>query len=236
MFDLAKSELRAFLYLLRRRSLVSPKTESDIVKSFHNLYYYSHMFEETWRNTRWLGAKVRETPMDLIIYQEIIYETKPDLIIQTGVADGGGCLFFASILDAIGKGEVVGVDIKLRPGLPKHPRISYLEGSSVSTKVVSRLNKIVSSKRKIMVSLDSDHSQKHVAKELKIYSPLVSKGCYLVVEDTNLNGHPVDPFFGPGPWEAVQDFLKTSKRFEVDKSRERLYLTFYPSGYLKRIK
>lgn len=194
------------------------------------------MFEGTWRNTRWLGAKIRQTPMDMVIYQEIIYETKPDVIIQTGVADGGSCLFFASILDNLGKGKVIGVDINLPSNLPEHPRIIYVKGSSTSPKVISKIREVISPKQKVMVSLDSDHSKDHVSKELAIYSSLVSRNYYLVVEDTHLNGHPVDPYFGPGPWEAVKDFLKTNKNFEVDKSREKLYLTFHPSGYLKCIK
>jgi cephalosporin hydroxylase len=95
---------------------------------------------------------------------------------------------------------------------------------------------LIENKNKIMVSLDSDHSKEHVLKELEIYSKFVTKGCYLVLEDTNINGHPVYPDFGPGPMEALNEFLDHNKEFIADKNREKFYLTFNPRGFLRKIK
>jgi cephalosporin hydroxylase len=142
----------------------------------------------------------------------------------------------AGICDLIGSGRIVTVDVEDRPGRPVHGRITYLEGSSTSDEVLEQVTAFVQDAERVMVILDSDHSRDHVLRELELYSPLVSKGCYLVVEDTNVNGHPVVPGFGPGPMEALIEFLGGTNDFEVDRSREKLMLTFNPSGYLLRVR
>ena len=111
-----------------------------------------------------------------------------------------------------------------------------MEGSSTSAEVLDQVTAFVQDAERVMVILDSDHSREHVLRELELYAPLVSKGCYLVVEDTNVNGHPVVPGFGPGPMEALNEFLSGSNDFEVDRSREKLMLTFNPCGYLLRVR
>ena len=205
---------------------------SETIDAFHRLYYEAE--DDTWKKTFWLGRTVRKCPLDLWAYQEILAETKPDVIVETGTYMGGSALFLASVCDLLGHGKVVTVDISAPAGRPRHRRITYLVGSSVDPDVVGRVRRRARRARRVMVILDSDHSRDHVLRELELYSALVTPGCYLVVEDTNVNGHPVSPEFGPGPMEAVEAFLEATNDFEVDRSREKLLLTFNPSGYLRR--
>lgn len=209
-----------------------PEVSAALAEAFHRLYYDSH--DTTWKQTFWLGHTVRKCALDLWVYQEILVETRPDLIVETGTYMGGSALYLATICDVLGKGKVVTVDITARAGRPRHRRITYLQGSSVEPPVVARVRSRAKRAKRVMVILDSDHSRDHVLRELELYAPLVTPGCYLVVEDTNVNGHPVLPDHGPGPMEAVTGFLEATDRFEVDRSREKLLLTFNPSGYLRR--
>ena len=200
-------------------------------RAFHKLYYYSGV--RTWQNTHWLGIPAQKCPLDLWIYQEIIYETKPEVIIETGTANGGSALFFASICDLMKRGEIITIDIS--DCCISHPRVTKIIGDSTSEKVITQVKKIIGN-RMAMVVLDSDHRKQHVLKEMELYSGLVSTGNYLVVEDTNVNGHPVLPDFGEGPMEAVREFLEKEKSFEVDRDKEKFFLTFFPKGFLKKIR
>ena len=204
----------------------------EVRDAFHRLYYYAH--ETTWTQTRWLGTSALKCPFDLWIYQEILFETRPDLVVETGTNAGGSAFYLASIFDLIGHGNVVTVDIEAHRGRPEHERIRYLHGSSTSETILEEVTSVARGAERVMVILDSDHSRDHVLRELELYAPLVTPGCYLIVEDTNVNGHPVVPGFGPGPMEALTAFLATTGDFEVDRSREKLLLTFNPSGYLRR--
>lgn len=200
---------------------------------FHKLIYF-HRRDSTWKDTRWLGVPVQQIPFDLWIKQEIIYETKPELIIETGTFDGGSAAFYASLFDLMGQGEVVSVDIDPQEVLPEHPRIEFITASSTAPELVERLKKRAEGKRTMLV-LDSDHSQAHVRKELELLAELVTPGCYLIIEDGNVNGHPVLREHGPGPTEAMNDWLKTNPPFELDKSREKYMVTFHPRGHWRRI-
>jgi cephalosporin hydroxylase len=186
-------------------------------------------------NTYWLGFPVRKCPFDLWVYQELLYETRPTLVIETGTFHGGSALFFASVCDLLGRGRVMTVDIEEFRPRAIHPRIRYLRGSSTSEAVVSSIRKEIMADSRVMVVLDSDHSRHHVSQELALYADLVTPGCYLVVEDTNINGHPVYFSFGEGPAEAVAEFLQADRRFIADPAREKHCLTFSPGGYLRRI-
>ena len=219
--------LRKFLHLLKKKKI------KNIINQFHVLYYNS--LSQTWNNTYWMGIPVLKCPLDLWIYQEIIFKTRPDIIIECGTAKGGSALYLASVCDLVNNGRVITVDIEDNKDKPKHKRITYLLGSSISKQIIEKIKKLVGNK-KIMVILDSDHSKQHVLSELKIYSKFVTKGSYLVVEDTNINNHPVLSNFGPGPMEALKEFLKENKNFIIDKEKEKFYLTFNPKGYLKKIK
>lgn len=204
----------------------------ELVNAFHRLYYDSA--ETTWAQTTWRGHRVLKCPLDLWVYQEILVETQPDLIVETGTFGGGSAYYLAGICDLLGRGEIVTIDVDPQAGLPGHERIAYVKGSSVGDDVLADVRRRVERAERVMVILDSDHRRDHVLRELELYSRFVTPGCYLVVEDTNINGHPVAPAFGPGPMEALTEFLTKTDDFEVDRSREKLLLTFNPSGYLRR--
>lgn len=175
--------------------------------------------------TLWMGYPCIKSPFDLWAYQEIVYETKPDLIVETGTLAGGSALFLAHMLDAMDNGELITIDIAPYPGLPEHPRITYYNGDSVRPQMVEKVGRRAKDKR-VMVILDSDHSYEHVTRELAEYSDFVSIGCYLIVEDT----------WGPlgyGAAQAAEEFAAGSG-FETDRTRERHLMTFHPGGFLKR--
>jgi cephalosporin hydroxylase len=206
----------------------------SITNRFHALYYYRR--RQTWRNTTWLGVDVEKCPLDLWIYQELIHELRPDWIVETGTAAGGSAAYLASLCDLVGGGRVVSIDREVRSDRPVHPRVEYLAGDSADPETLEAVRARVAPGARVLVILDSDHSRDHVLAELRAYGELVGLGSYCVVEDSNLNGHPVAQEFGPGPMEAIQAFLAENDAFEVDRSREKFYLTFNPSGFLKRVK
>jgi cephalosporin hydroxylase len=199
-----------------------------VALAYRRLHYSSACIQ-----TRWLGSRALKNPLDLWIYQEIINETRPDVIVETGTAHGGSAAYLASICELLESGEVISIDIApVSPDYPKHPRITYLGGrSSTVDEVVKDVRKRTEGKR-TMVILDSDHSERHVTAELEVYAPLVSPGCFLLVEDTIIGL--VDRDELPGPAQAVKKFLSRSGDFEVDTTRERYLLTSLPGGYLRR--
>lgn len=205
-------------------------------------YKYSYLFT-------WLGRPIIQLPQDIVAMQEIIWKVKPDLIIETGIAHGGSLIFYASMLELLGRGRVVGIDIEIREHnrkeIEKHPmfkRITMIEGDSVSPEVLAKVRRIAKKYKKILVCLDSYHSHEHVFKELTLYSPLVSIGSYIVVFDTIIEYMPKGFFDRPwdkgnNPATAVKAFLKKNKNFIVDKEIEsKLVITANPGGFLKRIK
>jgi cephalosporin hydroxylase len=195
------------------------------------MYYDSNVY----RRTFWRGVETQKCPLDLWIYQEILQERRPDVIVETGTFSGGSALYLASLFDLLGRGRVITVDIAPQPNRPAHSRITYIEGlSSTSPEAVTKVNAMIRSGEEVMVILDSDHSRDHVLGELRIYGKMVTRGQYLIVEDTNINGHPALPEFGPGPMEALDLYLKEDDAFEIDPSREKFYMTFNPRGYLRR--
>jgi cephalosporin hydroxylase len=202
------------------------------IRSFHRIYYGSPW--QTWKNTRWLGVKAYKTPLDLWVYQELIASLRPQLIVETGTADGGSALFLATVCDAVGCGEIVTIDSQDLPGRRAHERITYVTGSSVAPETRALVAERAEGLSRVLIILDADHSRDHVLEELRRYAELVTPGSYLVVEDTNLNGHPVLPTFGPGPMEAIQTFLAERPDFQPDSEQEKFLLTFNPGGYLRR--
>jgi cephalosporin hydroxylase len=219
--------------LPRLRSAAYDAVERTATGWFHRFYYQA--MERTWENTRWLGYRIQKFPGDVWVYQEIMTEIRPDWIIETGTNWGGGAYFVASICDLLGHGRVVTIDLDAKPNLPDHPRITYLSGSSTAPEIIGRVRAMTADSRVVMVVLDSDHSCEHVSAELRAYGDLVTAGSYLIVEDTNIAGHPVLRGLSRGPYEAVQDFLARDSRFELDRSREKFMMTFNPGGYLKRV-
>lgn len=202
-------------------------------------YKYSYNFT-------WMGRPIIQYPQDMIAMQELIWKVKPDIIIEAGIAHGGSLIFYASMLELIGHGRVIGIDIDIRKHNRKEieehkmfSRITMLEGSSTSEEIVKQVAEMISGEKKVMVVLDSNHTYDHVMKELECYSGFVTKDSYLVVMDTIIEDVPEDLFLdrpwgkGDNPKVAVRDFLQKNKRFEIDKTIEKkLLITVAPSGYL----
>lgn len=206
--------------------------------TYDERWYADGLFLLNW----WNGWQIVKHPNDLMIYQEIIWQTQPELIVETGTYSGGSALFLANMLDVMGpvESQVVTIDInQVGPDdVPQHDRIRYLQGlSSTDLRVVDRVKELASG-RKTMVILDSDHAKDHVLRELKLYSPLVSKGAYLIVEDT----HPLAVYSGdePGgdgyPAAALREWNPAKHGFEADPRRERFLFTQNPNGFLKRVR
>ena len=201
-------------------------------------------------NFCWLGRPIIQLPQDIVAIQEIIWSVKPDLIIETGIAHGGSLILSASILEMIGgNGLVIGIDIDIRkhnrPLIENHPmfkRIKMIEGSSVSVETFNKVKDETKNKKKIMVFLDSNHTYSHVLEELNLYSPLVTRGSYIVVFDTITEILPKTAYLnkpwgkGNNPKTAVAQFLKKNKNFVIDKNIDnKLLISNNPNGYLKKI-
>jgi cephalosporin hydroxylase len=201
-------------------------------------------------NFSWLGRPIIQYPQDMLAMQEIIWEIKPDLIIETGIAHGGSLIYYASLLELIGEGEVLGIDIDIRDHnkkeIEKHPlfkRIKMIEGSSISQEIVNKVKTLAVGKQRILVCLDSNHTHEHVLQELELYAPFVTQGSYIVVFDTIVEDLP-DNYLpgrawarGDNPKTAVWEFLKKNDHFTIDKDIDnKLLISVAPEGYLKRIK
>lgn len=202
-------------------------------------------------NFRWLGRPIIQFPQDMVAIQELIWDIKPAVVVETGIAHGGSLIFHASILELLGgEREVIGVDIDIRPHnkaeIEKHPlarRITMFQGSSIDPAIVAQVKQRVAGRGPVLVILDSNHTHDHVLAELQAYAPLAARGSYVVVFDTVVDDMPADFFpdrpWGPGnnPKTAVREFLKTNDRFEVDRDLEaKLLITVAPEGYLRCVK
>jgi len=202
-------------------------------------------------NFSWMGRPIIAFPQDMIAMQELIWKIKPDLIIETGIAHGGSIVYYASLLELIGKdGLVVGIDIDIRKHnrdlIEKHPmmkRIQMIEGSSTDPEIIKKISRIVDTKKTVMVCLDSNHTHNHVLEELKSYSPFVTIGSYCVVFDTIIENMPKNMFSnrswskGNNPMTAIHEYLKTHPEFKIDKTiQNKLLITVAPNGYLEKIK
>lgn len=198
----------------------------------------------------WLGRPIIQYPQDIVAMQELIWEVRPDAIVETGIAHGGSLVLYASMLELIGGDRfVLGIDIDIRAhnraAIEAHPlshRIRMIEGSSIDAATVEQVREIVRGRQRIMVVLDSNHTHDHVLRELQLYSELVKKGSYVVVFDTVVERMPKAAFmdrpWGPedNPYTAVQEFLRDTDRFEVDQSMDdKLLISVAPGGYLRCI-
>ena len=210
---------------------VARRLDKAAVSRAHDVFYASN----AWTQATWLGSQALKNPLDLWVYQEIMAETRPDVVIETGTYRGGSAHFFASVCDLLGSGEVVSIDIEpRRDDYPAHPRITYLGGrSSTDPDVLAEVRERVDGRR-TMIVLDSDHSQAHVDAELEAYAPFVPVECYLIVEDSNIGQ--IRPDLMPGPLQSIETFLASRSDFVIDREREKFLLTFNPSGYLKRVR
>lgn len=206
-------------------------------------------------NFSWLGRPIIQYPEDIVAMQELVWEVKPDLIIETGIAHGGSLIFFSAMLELVkvctgNEGEVLGIDIDIRAhnrkAIEEHPlskRISMIEGSSIAPEIIAQVKAKAKGKERILISLDSNHTHDHVLAELEAYAHLTTVGSYCVVFDTMVEDMPReqtgDRPWGPGnnPKTAVRQWIKSHPEFKVDKSIDnKLLVSVAPEGFLKRVR
>lgn len=196
----------------------------------------------------WLGMKIIQLPEDIVAVQELLWQVKPDVVVECGIAHGGSLIFTASIMELIGRGRVVGVDIDIRPhnreAIEQHPlahRISLIEGSSVSPATAAQVREACRDAGVVLVILDSNHTVAHVVEEIGLYKDLVTEGSYLVVMD-GAQGLVSDIPRGNPAWRtdnplvAIREFLVADRAFEADRSFERFGVTSVPNGFLRRVR
>lgn len=196
----------------------------------------------------WLGIPIIQNPYDIVLMQELLFTLRPDVIVETGIAHGGSLIYYASLFELLGHGQVIGIDIDIREHnrklLEKHPmieRITMLEGSSTDPAVIARVEGLIKPNDRVMVILDSDHRKPHVYEELRLYERLVTPGSYMVVFDTfmpylkGLEGASPD-CDGNSPMEAVDQFLSENDSFVVDPAYGKFYISSCPRGFLKRVR
>ena len=205
-----------------------------------------------WQNrapyeVTWLGVPVIQLPEDVVAMQELLWRVRPDVVVECGVAHGGALMLYASILELLGRGRVIGVDVEIRKynrlAIQAHPlsrRITLIEGSSVDDATTEQVHASIRGGETVMVGLDSNHTRDHVSEELERYAPLVTPGSYVVVFDTVMPLVADSPRAGAGwaddnPLEAVREFLRSHPEFEVDETPHRLGVTHCHSGFLRRI-
>jgi cephalosporin hydroxylase len=202
----------------------------------------------------WLGRPIIQLPEDIVRLQELFFRTKPDVVVETGIAHGGSLLLFASLCEAVGHGRVVGVDVEIRPhnravleAEPLFPRITLIEGSSTDPRAFERVREAVGGAERVLVTLDSNHTKRHVLEELRLYSSLVSVGSYIGVADGIMRDLVGAPRTSPdwkwdNPLSAVEEFLAEHDGFVgervaplFDEGRVDADVTYWPSGWLRRI-
>lgn len=241
-----KDPIKQFVTEVEKR--LTENAQNEVLKdSARQFMVYSTEPKYSY-NFTWLGRPIIQYPQDMIAMQEIIWKVKPDLIIDMGIAHGGSLIFYASLLELIGSGHVLGVDIDIREHnkneILKHKmnkRITMFEGSSIDNLMIEKVHLFAKKYKNIMVCLDSNHTHEHVLAELDGYSDLVSINSYLVVFDTIVEQLPSAMYpernwdKGNNPMTAVRAFLKKNKNFIVDKNIDnKLLISVAPSGYLKR--
>jgi len=241
--------------LLNQRVLTveSPEGRRDVdLYSEEGFQLLSHLWVRSGWQQRlsyrltWMGIPIIQLPEDLLMMQELIYKVRPAIVIETGTAHGGTAIFYASVLELLGQGRVVSIDVEIRPynrlAIQAHPlseRVTLIEGSSVSDTVVSQVRQIIRPQETVLVALDSNHSYSHIRTELESYAPLVTPGSYLVVFDGIMEAIADAPGGKPewksdNPGRAVRDFLEGHPEFEVDSYYNRLFVTYCPAGFLRR--
>jgi cephalosporin hydroxylase len=234
----------------RNQEMIVSMRESDRLRQLTKEWFLEASRHEYSYHFTWLGVPVIQFPQDMIAMQELIWKIRPQVIVETGVARGGSLVYYASLLDLIGQGEVLGIDVDLRPHnrrvVEEHPmsrRIGLIEGSSTSEDVFAEVQRRIGERSPVLVVLDSNHTHDHVLAELHRYAPLVSVGSYCVVMDTVIQDMPPE-FVRDRPWRvgdnpktAVQAYLASDDRFEIDADLcTKLAITVAPGGYLKRVR
>jgi len=192
--------------------------------------------EIVFNKVSWMGVTARKMVLDAWVYQQIIYEIRPEIIIEIGNAEGGSTKYLANMLDLVGGGEVIGVDIDHSIFKGHHPRTSLVTGDSLAPETLARVDELASGRTGLVIH-DGDHSREHVLADLRAYAKFVSVGGYFIVEDTIIDLFRAGDGLGSvnGPLGAVEQFVREDPRFRIDPSCEKFVLTFNPHGYLKRI-
>jgi cephalosporin hydroxylase len=235
-----------FINFVRPRPRTMPLTVEQILGStagrelvdrFVDLYYRAG----TAPSMSYQGMPILKNPCDVWMIVELLERLRPTAVVETGTHYGGSAVYFADMLRLLGiEAPVVTIDFNPKWSLDPDKRgVTSLVGYSTDPAIVARVQMLVAARQRarpgqVLVLLDSDHSCDNVLQELRLYGPLVTRDSYLIVEDTHVNGHPSFPDHGPGPWEAVDQFLAETKDFEADRACERFLLTFNPRGWLKR--
>jgi cephalosporin hydroxylase len=215
-------------------------------RALANLWTRSNWQHKLSYEVTWLGIPIIQLPEDILMVQELIWKNRPDVIVESGVAHGGALVLYASLLELLGRGRVVGVDIEIRKynrlAIESHPtskRITLIEGSSTDAATVDAVKALIRPGERVMVMLDSNHTRDHVRAELELYAPLVGPGGYVVVFDEVMpmvadapNGKPTWDI--DNPESAVRAFLAAHPEFEVDRAYERLSVTYCRGGFLRR--
>ena len=242
---LSREEFRA----LQQQSAKEMAADTKLAEDSRDVLFRADQHRWIHQGT-WLGEPVLNLPQDMFALQEIIFKTRPEYIIEIGVAWGGSLLFYSTLLEVLGGGEIIGVDIfipdDLKQRLNSHgklsERIHLINGSSVEQDTVDKVKAITGDSRKTMILLDSNHTHEHVYRELQLYAPLVEKGYYLICGDTIVEDIPEQDYrdrpWGPGdnPKTALNAFMKETNRFEVDSELEnKLLFSCNPGGYLRCI-
>jgi cephalosporin hydroxylase len=231
-----------------KESSILPLYTPEAFKLISNLWIKMGWASKYSYNFSWMGRPIIQLPEDLVAIQELIHKIQPDVIIETGVAHGGSSVFYASLFEILGRGRVVSIDIEIRPhnrkAIEEHllrSRITLIERSSVALETLEEVRSLISPNERVMVVLDSNHTKQHVARELQLYSPLVTPGSYIVVTDgimEDLSDVPggMAGWSGDNPKAAALEFLASHPEFELDKEPTSLGVTYWPDGYLRRKK
>lgn len=231
------------------RNLAAKKMAADTQLRKDALKVLVKADKHMWiHQTNWLGEPILQFPQDMFALQEIIYRTKPDYIIEVGVAWGGSLLFYSTLMEALGGKKIIGVDIYMPPDLKKRlysygklsKRLTLINGSSIEESTIKKIKFIIRNSKKVLVVLDSHHTHNHVLKELRIYSQFIAKGYYIVCGDTVIEDIP-EQKHRPRPWghgnnpkTAVKQFLKENSNYVIDKQIEnKLLFTCNPDGYIR---
>lgn len=237
--DFQREQMRmaheAYLRWTRQRGVNhSPERDLELMRLFHDL--------PTWRSLWFRNVRILKNPLDLWMVREIVSQVRPDFIVETGTYQGGTALYLAHTLRALGleNSRVLTVDIGNFNQVASaddlwRKYVEFHHGSSTDAVLVNRIRRRVNG-RTALVALDSNHAMQHVLGELRLYSPMVTRGSYVIVEDTHLDGIPTHPEQGPGPMAAILQFMREGggREFEQDASRERMGMTFNPGGWLRR--
>ena len=246
MIDIPRDD-RATFDAGNRANAAAMAADTDLTTRATDLVADADRYGYSYQWT-WLGIPIIQMPPDIVAMQEIIWATRPQIVIETGIARGGSVILSSSILQLIGDGEVVAVDVDIRAhnrqAIEEHPlahRILIIEGSSIDSSIVDQVRSRAAGAKRVMVVLDSNHTHDHVLAELEAYGPLVTAGQYLVVADTIVEHIPLQEHrsrpWGPGdnPHTALVEYARTHPEFEPDEYlNAKLLMTSSPGGYLLR--